>query len=151
MDYFTKWPEAKALETADAKEVARFIYEDIICRHRSKLNNTEDWDLKIPNVLFAYRTKRNDSIKMEPGYLIYGRQMKILLNLEDKEITMMERINGLIEKLPEIRNQAKENVRKSQEKQKLYHDKRNKLKKNFQIGDKYYIMTQQKRNNSQEN
>ena len=33
MDYFTKWPEARALETADAKEIARFIYEDIICRH----------------------------------------------------------------------------------------------------------------------
>ena len=33
MDYFTKWPEARALEKADAKEVARFIYEDIICRH----------------------------------------------------------------------------------------------------------------------
>ena len=33
MDYFTKWPEAKALTEATAKEVAMFIYEDIICRH----------------------------------------------------------------------------------------------------------------------
>lgn len=33
MDYFTKWPEAKALKEANAKEVAMFIYEDIICRH----------------------------------------------------------------------------------------------------------------------
>jgi hypothetical protein len=33
MDYFTKWPEAKALEEANAKEVSIFIYEDIICRH----------------------------------------------------------------------------------------------------------------------
>src|SRR2546423_124142 len=33
MDYFTKWPEAKALREANAKEVAMFIYEDIICRH----------------------------------------------------------------------------------------------------------------------
>ena len=200
MDYFTKWVEAKALETADAKEVARFIYEDIICRHGcpkkilsdrgshfnnnlikslttefhikhnfstpyhpktnglierfnktlceslAKLDNTEDWDLKIPSILFAYRTKKNDSTKMEPGYLIYGRQMKTLLNLEDKEITMVERINGLIEELPKIRNQAKENIRKSQEKQKLYHDKRNKLKKNFQIGDKvlYYDAAKEK-------
>ncbi|GET63738.1 DDE-type integrase/transposase/recombinase [Rhizophagus irregularis DAOM 181602=DAOM 197198] len=107
MDYFTKWPEAKALETADAKEIARFIYEDIICRHGcpkkilsdrgshfnnklvkslmeefqikhnfstpyhpktnglierfnktlceslAKLSNIEDWDLKVPGVLFA--------------------------------------------------------------------------------------------------
>ncbi|GBC25422.2 DDE-type integrase/transposase/recombinase [Rhizophagus irregularis DAOM 181602=DAOM 197198] len=108
MDYFTKWPEAKALETADAKEIARFIYEDIICRHGcpkkilsdrgshfnnklvkslmeefqikhnfstpyhlktnglierfnktlceslAKLSNIEDWDLKVPGVLFAH-------------------------------------------------------------------------------------------------
>ncbi|GET60617.1 DDE-type integrase/transposase/recombinase [Rhizophagus irregularis DAOM 181602=DAOM 197198] len=200
MDYFTKWPEAKALETADAKEIARFIYEDIICRHGcpkkilsdrgshfnnklvkslmeefqikhnfstpyhpktnglierfnktlceslAKLSNIEDWDLKVPGVLFAYRTKRNDSTKMEPGYLIYGRQMKTLLDLEDKEITMAERVNGLIEGLPNIRNQAKENVRKSQEKQKSYHDKKNRIKQKLQIGDKvlYYDAAKEK-------
>ena len=33
MDYFTKWPEAKAVSNATAEQVAIFIYEDIICRH----------------------------------------------------------------------------------------------------------------------
>jgi hypothetical protein len=33
MDYFTKWPEARALSNATAENVAKFIYEDIICRH----------------------------------------------------------------------------------------------------------------------
>ena len=33
MDYFTKWPEAKAITEANAKEVATFIYDEIICRH----------------------------------------------------------------------------------------------------------------------
>src|SRR2546429_1194203 len=33
VDYFTKWPEAKATKEATAQEVANFIYEDIICRH----------------------------------------------------------------------------------------------------------------------
>ena len=200
MDYFTKWPEARALEKADAKEVARFIYEDIICRHGcpkkilsdrgshfnnklvkalmeefnikhnfstpyhpktnglierfnktlceslAKLNSNEDWDLKLPSVLFAYRTKKNESTKMEPGYLIYGRQMKTLLNLEDKEIRMSDRIVELIEKLPQVRNQAKENIGNSQEKQKLYHDRKNKRKQNFQIGNKvlYYDAAKEK-------
>ena len=72
--------------------------------------------------------------------------MKTLLNLEDKEITMTERINGLIEELPDIRNQAKENIGKSQKKQKLYHDKKNKTKQKFQIGDKvlYYDAAKEK-------
>jgi transposase InsO family protein len=33
MDYFTKWPEAKAIADIKAGTVAKFIYEEIICRH----------------------------------------------------------------------------------------------------------------------
>src|SRR6266540_4595003 len=33
IDYFTKYSEARALSNANAKNVANFIYEDIICRH----------------------------------------------------------------------------------------------------------------------
>lgn len=33
MDYFSKWPEAKAIKNIKADTVAQFIYEDIICRH----------------------------------------------------------------------------------------------------------------------
>ncbi|GBB99751.1 hypothetical protein RclHR1_36190001 [Rhizophagus clarus] len=33
MDYFTKWTEAKAIENIRAETVAKFIYEEIICRH----------------------------------------------------------------------------------------------------------------------
>ncbi|GES79036.1 putative integrase core domain protein [Rhizophagus clarus] len=169
MDYFTKWPEAKTLEKADAKEVARFIYEDIICRHGcpkkilsdrgshfnnkiiesllkefrikhnfstpyypktnglierfnktlceslAKVGNVEDWDLKIPGILLVYRTKKNDSTKIEPGYLIYRRKIKTLLNLEEKVMTIKERITRLIEELPNVRNKAKESIEKSQE------------------------------------
>src|SRR6266498_3992405 len=33
IDYFTKYPEARVLTNVNAKSVANFIYEDIICRH----------------------------------------------------------------------------------------------------------------------
>ncbi|EXX63433.1 putative integrase core domain protein [Rhizophagus irregularis DAOM 181602=DAOM 197198] len=33
MDYFTKWPEARAISNIKAETVAKFIYEEIICRH----------------------------------------------------------------------------------------------------------------------
>jgi hypothetical protein len=33
MDYFTKWPEAKAVPVATAEETINFLYEEIICRH----------------------------------------------------------------------------------------------------------------------
>ncbi|KAG9298451.1 hypothetical protein G9A89_000020 [Geosiphon pyriformis] len=31
MDYLTKWPEAKAIQRADAESVAEFIHQDLIC------------------------------------------------------------------------------------------------------------------------
>ena len=33
VDYFSRWPEAKALKVANADSVAKFIYERIICRY----------------------------------------------------------------------------------------------------------------------
>src|SRR5215216_2295667 len=33
MDYFTKWPEARAIKDIKADTVAKFLYEDVICRH----------------------------------------------------------------------------------------------------------------------
>src|SRR5262245_27816735 len=33
MDYFSHWPEAKAVPEATAEQAARFIYEELICRH----------------------------------------------------------------------------------------------------------------------
>src|SRR6266498_1593018 len=33
IDYFTKYPEVRALANANARNVANFIYEDIICRY----------------------------------------------------------------------------------------------------------------------
>jgi len=33
IDYFIKWPIAKALKKANAKAVSKFIYQKIICEH----------------------------------------------------------------------------------------------------------------------
>ena len=72
--------------------------------------------------------------------------MKTLLNLENEEVTIMQRIHNIIEEFSSIRNQAKENTERPQEKQKKYHDKKYKTKKNFQIGDKvlYYDAAKEK-------
>ena len=34
-DYLTKWPEARAVPDAGANTLAKFIFEEIICRHRT--------------------------------------------------------------------------------------------------------------------
>src|SRR5947208_1038654 len=45
MDYFTKWPEARAIENMKADTIAKFIFEEIICRRQA----TVPVELKIPS------------------------------------------------------------------------------------------------------
>ena len=71
MDYFTKWPEARALRTADAQEVARFIYEDIICRHECPKKILSDRGSHFNNKLVKslmeeFQIKHNFSIPYHP-------------------------------------------------------------------------------------
>ena len=200
MDYFTKWPEAKAVKEATAKEVSTFILEEIICRHGcpkrilsdrgshfnnemikelmgkfkikhgfstpyhpktnglverfnktlkeslAKLKEDENWDKMIAPTLFAYRSKIQESVKIEPFYLVYGRKPVLPMDREEKKISLIERIWEIVEKIPKIRYQAKEEIEKSQRRQKEYHDKRYKRKEEFEIGDKvlYYNAAKEK-------
>ena len=192
MDYFTKWPEARALKEATAKEVSDFIYKDIICRHGcprkilsdrgSHFNNQlikelmekfqvkhgfstpyhpktnglverfnktlceslaklgeESWDENISPVLFAYRTKIQETTKFKPFYLLYEREARQPLEKDENRITLQQRIQTLITELPIKRGETILNIQQSQEKQKKYHDKRNKIQVNFKIGDKVLL------------
>ena len=200
MDYFTKWPEAKAVKEATAKEVSTFILEEIICRHGcpqriltdngshfnnemianlmekfkvkhnfstvyhpktnglverfnktlkeslSKLKEENEWDRMISPTLFAYRTKIQESTKITPFYLVYGRKTVLPMDKEEKKISLAERIQEIVERLPKIRYQAKEEIKKSQTKQKKYHDQKYKMKEKYEIGDKvlYYNAAKEK-------
>ena len=42
VDFFTKYPEAIAVEDADAQTVAKFLHTDIICRHGVPKEITSD-------------------------------------------------------------------------------------------------------------
>ena len=125
-DYFSKWPEAEAVPTKEARHVAAFLYKMILrhgcpeeivsdqgrefCnqlidlleeltgfKHKitsayhpqsngldERLNQTlksklqklvnehmDDWDELIDNILFAYRSSRQDSTKCTPFLLMY--------------------------------------------------------------------------------
>jgi len=201
IDYFTKWPEARAIPEATGSEVSKFIYEDIICRHGcpqkiltdrgshfnnqliegltnkfkikhnlstpyhpktnglverlngtigtalAKLKKDENWDENIPSVLFAYRIKIQDSSKVKPFYLVYGREARQPIDDEEiNEIEISERCEQLIDKIPGERYKAKKQIEDSQRKQKEYFDKKNRRKPKFKIGSKvlYYIAAKEK-------
>ena len=72
-----------------------------LCNSLAKVKEQdEDWDIHIPAVLFAYRTKRYSTTRYTPFQLTYGCQAKMpietILPIEyidlDKEITLEDSI-----------------------------------------------------------
>jgi len=119
-----------------------------LCESLAKLSTErKNWDLYIQQTLFAHRSSKNSTTKIEPFYLTYGRKPTLPIDDEDHgNTTLNERINKIIEELPSIRNKTIEQVEKVQQKQKEYHDKKIKKKHTFEIGDEvlYYIAAKEK-------
>src|SRR6266498_805322 len=196
IDYFTKYPKARALANANARNVANFLYEDIICRHGcprkiisdrgthfnnqvienllerfkirhnlstpyhpktnglverfnkmlceslAKLNEErENWDEYISPTLFAYRTKINKSTQFTPFYLTYGRKAKLPFDDNDNEteITLNDRVKEMSIDLTQAKKKAIENIEKSQNNQKKYHDRKIKRRSDLNIRDKVLL------------
>jgi hypothetical protein len=116
-------------------------FNKTLCESLAKLQEDKQWDDKIPSVLFAYRNKTHSSTKVKPFYLVYGREA----NFIGEETQTKERLDEIIEDLPFQRNIAKEEILRSQAKQKKYYDSKGKRKEEFYIGDKVlrYNATQQ--------
>ena len=120
-----------------------------LCESLAKVKGDDDWDLHIPAVLLAYQTKKHATTGYTPFQLVYGRQailpIEALLPVEPQEETEIDLQNSilhrafeLIDKLPDLQNDAQVKTRKSQQKQKEYFDTKI-HPETFEIGDKVWI------------
>ena len=71
MDYFTKWPEARAISDAKTETIAKFIFEDIICRHGVPREILSDRGTNFNNALInelcsRYQTKHRLTSSYRP-------------------------------------------------------------------------------------
>ena len=202
-DYLTQQPEARPVPDTSAYTLAKFIFEEIICRHGTpkillsdqgrnfisemtrllcekflikhkfsspyhpqtngiverfnrtlveslaKVKEDDNWDLHIPAVLLAYRTKRHATTGFTPFQLVYGRQatlpIEAILPVEPKEETeidlqdsILQRAFELVDKLPFSHHEARQKTQESQRKQKEYFDSKIHVE-TFDIGDKVWI------------
>src|SRR6266542_3269047 len=58
MDYFSRWPEARPLKTANVNTVATFLYEEIICRFGAPRTLQSDRETHFVNEPIQRLTKR---------------------------------------------------------------------------------------------
>jgi len=84
VDYFTKWPEAKAVKEATAKETAQFLYETIICQHGT------------PSIILSDRGSHfvNETIKLMKEEIGFRHKLASAYHPQTNGLT--ERFNGTL-------------------------------------------------------
>ena len=109
-------------------------------------DNKDDWDLYLPSTLFAYRTKRHSTTRHEPFYLVYGREATLPVDFAvttaqaqladtDPQQDLLNRICHLTGQFENVKIKAQDNVAKSQQRQKDWHDKQLSVVQRYKIGD----------------
>ena len=61
------------------------------------------------------------------------------MDSDENKITLVERIKEIMFDMPNIKWKAKKNIEKSQEQQRIYHNRKNKMKEDFKIGDQVLL------------
>ncbi|GJR33475.1 reverse transcriptase domain-containing protein [Tanacetum coccineum] len=82
VDYLSKWVEAKALPTNDARVVVKTVGE-----------NRASWSDKLDDALWAFRTAFKAPIGYTPYKLVYGKSCHLPIELEHKAYWALKHAN----------------------------------------------------------
>ena len=100
-----------------------------------------NWDSKIPSILSAYRTAKNETTKFSPFFVLYGRDPVLPV---DTLLAPKYRYHGdeyvpcMLETMHNVHHQIQHNLENSHEKNKTYYDKKAKPV-NIHVGDMVYF------------
>ncbi|GES83881.1 KRAB-A domain-containing protein [Rhizophagus clarus] len=107
--------------------------------------NKNDWDLYVSTALFAYRTRKHNTTRYEPFYLMYGRETILpiefkvatsaMLNIgNDEQEDLLNRVRMISGRMAEERLITQDRIYDQQQRQKQKYDK-NIKEQYYKIGD----------------
>ncbi|GKC20240.1 reverse transcriptase domain-containing protein [Tanacetum coccineum] len=168
VDYLSKWVEAKALPTNDARVVYGVTHRLATAYHpqtsgqvevsnrglkrileRTVGENRASWSDKLDDALWAFRTAFKTPIGCTPYKLVYGKSCHLPIELEHKAYWALKHANFdlktagdhrklQLNELNELRDQAYENSLIYKERTKKLHD--SKIKNRiFNVGDRVLL------------
>ena len=111
------------------------------------LENSKDWDEGIHLLLFAIRESVQESLGFSPYELIFGHHVRGPLTLlkerwlddETNPINLLEYVQTFKERLQKASEMARENLKQSQHRMKVWYDKDAKIR-SFNPGDKVLVL-----------
>ena len=115
------------------------VQNDMLAKLVSK--SQRDWDTKLPSILSAYRTAKNETTKYSPFFLLYGRDPVLPL---DSILSPKYRYQGedyvptMLENMHSAYSHVRHNLVQSHERNKFYYDRTAKPTK-IKVGDMVYF------------
>nr|GFA97457.1 hypothetical protein [Tanacetum cinerariifolium] len=136
VDYLSKWVDAKALPTNDARVVWKFLkslfakFGALRAIISDRGENRASWSDKLDDALWAFRTVYKTPIGCTPYKLVYGKACHLPIKLEHKAYWALKQANFDLAvagdhrkvQLNELRDHAYENSLIYKEKTKRIHD-----------------------------
>ena len=130
------WPRSNGL----VERVNRTI-EGMMCHYVS--DNQEDWDVKLPLLMMAYRSTPHRSTGLTPNKLMLGREIELPIDLafgtpqDEEEVTPADYAVLLGESIQRAHELARASLKKSTERQKRDYDMKAE-KSGFKVGAEVY-------------
>nr|GEU94439.1 hypothetical protein [Tanacetum cinerariifolium] len=120
VDYLSKWVEAKALPTNDARLFVKFLKSLFSRFERMVGENRASWSNKLDDALWAFRTAYKTPIGCTPYKLVYGKSCHLLIELEHRAYWVLKHVSFdlktagdhrklQLNELSELRDQAYQN------------------------------------------
>ena len=109
-------------------------------------DHQDDWDDLLDNILFAYRSSRQDSTKCSPFLLMYGREARLPIDLTrvpsdiaPDKLDFETKVQKMLELQKELHDKARINIEKAQARQKRQYDAKHNTNTNIKVGDKVLV------------
>lgn len=109
----------------------------------------DDWDTTLDEIIFAYRTSRHVSTKFTPSLLMYGREMRLPIEVttscssSDKStqstVSFEEKIQQLLDIRKQVHDKAFANIKKAQDNQKHYYYAKHNANTHLKVGNKVLV------------